>query len=300
MARPTLTWGAPDPRRVAQARHRHQRAQRFPLHAATPRKPPSQTWRTFLDNHFDSLASSTSSPCRQQPSACSSSSSSSFTTADAWSTSTSPSIWRRLDRPADHRSVPRGHAPGICDARTATASTRLLLSPGRGHGRRAGAYRAAKSLAESLCGTPCGSVRRECLNHVIVLGERICVGSSRATLAYYHGARTHLSLARTRPGEGRSTHRAWVRSWNCPKSAVCTIGYPRSCLTIVRTPRSSGHKGRTLSRTQLRRFLSSNERFLRPLRSPQRRSRRETTVLTRPDVSWRGQGPPGCWAGQSP
>ena len=41
-----------------------------------------------------------------------------------------------------------------------------------------------------------GSIRRECLDHVIVLGE----GSLRRTLVayfdYYHRSRTHLSLGR--------------------------------------------------------------------------------------------------------
>jgi transposase InsO family protein len=44
-----------------------------------------------------------------------------------------------------------------------------------------------------------GSIRRECLDHVIVFGE----GSLRRTLttylAYYHGWRTHLSLAKDAP-----------------------------------------------------------------------------------------------------
>jgi putative transposase len=44
-----------------------------------------------------------------------------------------------------------------------------------------------------------GSIRRECLDHVIVFGE----GSLHLTLstyfAYYHGWRTHLSLAKDAP-----------------------------------------------------------------------------------------------------
>ena len=44
-----------------------------------------------------------------------------------------------------------------------------------------------------------GSIRRECLDHVIVMNE---VGLSRILtryLAYYHRARTHLSLAKDSP-----------------------------------------------------------------------------------------------------
>ena len=44
-----------------------------------------------------------------------------------------------------------------------------------------------------------GSVRRECLNHVIVLGERHLRRLLSAYLFLYHGARTHLSLEKDAP-----------------------------------------------------------------------------------------------------
>ena len=44
-----------------------------------------------------------------------------------------------------------------------------------------------------------GSVRRECLNHVIVLGERHLRRLLSTYLLYYHGARTHLSLEQDAP-----------------------------------------------------------------------------------------------------
>jgi putative transposase len=51
-----------------------------------------------------------------------------------------------------------------------------------------------------------GSIRRECLDHVIVLGEAHLRGVLRAYLAYYHGSRTHLALdkdaADRRPNHG--------------------------------------------------------------------------------------------------
>ena len=44
-----------------------------------------------------------------------------------------------------------------------------------------------------------GSIRRDCLNHVVILGEphlrRVLAGYA----AYYHGSRTHLSLAKDAP-----------------------------------------------------------------------------------------------------
>ncbi len=44
-----------------------------------------------------------------------------------------------------------------------------------------------------------GSVRRECLNHVIVLGEDHLRRILRAYFRYYHESRTHLSLERNSP-----------------------------------------------------------------------------------------------------
>jgi putative transposase len=44
-----------------------------------------------------------------------------------------------------------------------------------------------------------GSVRRECLDHVIVLGERHLGGILKSYFAYYHGSRTHLSLSKDAP-----------------------------------------------------------------------------------------------------
>jgi hypothetical protein len=44
-----------------------------------------------------------------------------------------------------------------------------------------------------------GSLRRECLNHVIVLHERHLHRIVSAYRAYYHQARPHLSLERNAP-----------------------------------------------------------------------------------------------------
>jgi transposase InsO family protein len=47
-----------------------------------------------------------------------------------------------------------------------------------------------------------GSIRRECLNHVLVLGERHLRRILARYVAYYHRARTHLSLDKDAP-DGR-------------------------------------------------------------------------------------------------
>src|SRR5262245_56425279 len=44
-----------------------------------------------------------------------------------------------------------------------------------------------------------GSVRRECLEHVVVLSERHLRRILTAYLAYYHRTRTHLSLDKDAP-----------------------------------------------------------------------------------------------------
>jgi len=44
-----------------------------------------------------------------------------------------------------------------------------------------------------------GSIRRECLDHVIVLGERHLLRILATYFAYYHRSRTHLSLTKDAP-----------------------------------------------------------------------------------------------------
>ena len=51
------------------------------------------------------------------------------------------------------------------------------------------------SYAERLIGT----IRRECLDHVIVLSESHLRSILRSYFGYYHHTRTHLSLAKDAP-----------------------------------------------------------------------------------------------------
>ncbi len=39
-----------------------------------------------------------------------------------------------------------------------------------------------------------GTLRRECLDHVIVMNKRHLIGILRSYFRYYHGWRTHLAL----------------------------------------------------------------------------------------------------------
>ena len=44
-----------------------------------------------------------------------------------------------------------------------------------------------------------GSIRRECLDHLIVFNERSLVRHLQAYVDYYHRTRTHLALQKDRP-----------------------------------------------------------------------------------------------------
>jgi len=45
-----------------------------------------------------------------------------------------------------------------------------------------------------------GSIRRECLDHVIIFSEGHLLRILRDYFTYYHGSRTHLGLAKDCPG----------------------------------------------------------------------------------------------------
>jgi transposase InsO family protein len=57
-----------------------------------------------------------------------------------------------------------------------------------------------------------GSIRRECLDHVLVLSERHLHRILTRYFAYYHRARTHLALQKDAPDGGQSSGRRWARS----------------------------------------------------------------------------------------
>jgi transposase InsO family protein len=52
-----------------------------------------------------------------------------------------------------------------------------------------------KAYGERLIGT----IRRECLDHVIILSETALYRQVKSFVAYYHESRTHLSLDKNSP-----------------------------------------------------------------------------------------------------
>jgi len=55
------------------------------------------------------------------------------------------------------------------------------------------------AYANPYCERIIGSIRRECLDHVIVLSEAHLKRILTSYLRYYHGCRPHLSLDRNSP-----------------------------------------------------------------------------------------------------
>ncbi len=165
-----------------------------------PRKPRSQTWRSFLDNHVGTLASIdfftvptatfrvlyvlfVLSHDRRRvlhfnitefPSAR-------WTgqqIIEAFPEDTAPRYMIR-DRDGIYGEQFRRRVEGIGIEEVLTAPRSPWQNP----------------YAERLV----GSVRRECLAHVIVLGERHLHRILRSYFAYYHRSRTHLSLGKDAP-----------------------------------------------------------------------------------------------------
>ncbi len=165
-----------------------------------PRKPPSQTWRTFLDDHLGSLASIdfftvptatfrvlyvffVLSHVRRRvlhfnvtehPGAA-------WTAQqiiEAFPETTAPEYMVR-DRDGIYGDLFRRRVHGIGIEEVITAPHSPWQNP----------------YAERLV----GSIRRECLDRVIVLGERHLYRVLKSYFAYYHRSRTHLSLGKDAP-----------------------------------------------------------------------------------------------------
>ena len=174
---------------------------------AKPRKPPSQTWRAFLDNHVGNLASIDFFPVHSatfrvlfvllvlshdrrrivhfnvtaNPSAA-------WTAqqiAQAFPEDSAPKYMIR-DRDAIYGEIFRRRVRNMGIEQVVTAARSPWQNP--------------------YCERLIGSIRRECLDHVIVLGENHLRAILREYFAYYHRWRTHLSLAKDCP-EPRAVQR---------------------------------------------------------------------------------------------
>ena len=164
------------------------------------RRPPSQAWRPFLTNHVASLVSMdfftvptltgrvlfvlvllTHHRRRIVHLAVTEHPTAAWTAQqiiEAFPNDTAPR-WLLRDRDAIYGDVFRRRVAGMGITEVITSPSSPWQNP----------------YAERLI----GSIRRECLDHVIVLGERHLRRLLTAYLTYYHGARTHLALEKDAP-----------------------------------------------------------------------------------------------------
>ncbi len=163
-------------------------------------KPPSQTWRTFLDNHVGNLVS-----------------------VDFFTvfTVTFKVLFVFVVLAHDRRRVVHFNVTGSPTAKWAgqqiveafpwdTAPRYLLRDRDGTYGLeffdrvRSMGISEVKTAARSPWQNPfvermIGSVRRECLDHVIIFSESHVRRILRSYFHYYHASRTHLSLGKDAP-----------------------------------------------------------------------------------------------------
>ncbi len=175
---------------------------------------PSQTWRTFLTNHLRDLVALDFFTVPTLACVCSSSWSFSPTSVlhfnvtehptaawtaqqvvDAFPDDSAPSYLLR-DRDSIYGHAFRNRVKGMGISEVQTAPHSPWQNP----------------CAERLI----GSIRRECLDHVVVLGEQHLRRTLARYFAYYHRARTHLSLDKDAP-DGRPIETALGRVTSIPE-----------------------------------------------------------------------------------
>jgi transposase InsO family protein len=163
-------------------------------------KPPSQTWRTFLDNHLSQLAS-----------------------ADFFTVHTIgfQILFVFIVLTHDRRRVVHfnitAHPTAEWTAQQMlkafpfdTAPKYLLRDRDRIYGQEFRKQVTVMNIKQVLGAPRCpwqrayverliGSIRRECLDHVIILNEESLRRKLRSYLSYYHRSRLHLALERDSP-----------------------------------------------------------------------------------------------------
>ena len=174
---------------------------------ARPRRSPSQTWRTFLANHVRDLVSLgffTVPTARLRVL---------FVLVVLVHHRRSVVHFNVTEHPTAHWTAQQivGAFPDD------SAPAYLLRDPDSVYGHVFRQRVKGMGIGEVLTAPRCpwqnpfagrliGSIRRECLNHVLVLGERPLRRTLARYFAYYHRARTHLSLDKDAP-HGRRIER---------------------------------------------------------------------------------------------
>ena len=138
-----------------------------------PRKPPSQTWRTFLTNHLAQTAA-----------------------VDFFTVPTATFRILFVFVVLSHHRRRVLHF-GVTEHPTQEWTVQQMRDPDMGMEEVLSAPRSPwqNPYVERLL----GSIRRECVEHVIVWNRRSLHRILQSYFAYYHSARTHLSLANDAP-----------------------------------------------------------------------------------------------------
>ena len=200
MSRENVTWGAPRILSELRLLGYDVAESTVAKYMVRPKKPPSPTWRTFLENHVGQIAAID------------------FFTVP---TVTFRVLFCFLVMRHDRRRIvhfnvtssptARWTARQITQAFPFETAPRFLLRDRDGiYGHDFQQRVEAMGIEEVLiaprspwqnpyCERVIGSIRRECLDHVIVLGEEHLRRILAEYLRYYHGARAHLSLGRNSP-----------------------------------------------------------------------------------------------------
>ena len=200
MARENPTWGAP--RIHGELCMLGSEVSEATVSRYIPRrtKPPSQTWRTFLRNHTEDLVS-----------------------IDFFAVPTAKfrilSVFLVLEhhrRRITHFNVTEGPSAQwtgqqLVNAFPYDSAPKYLIRDrdtiyGAGFVRRVRAMGIEQVLTaprspwqNPYCERVIGTLRRECLDHVIILGEQHLRSILRRYLTYYHGSRTLLALDKDAP-----------------------------------------------------------------------------------------------------
>jgi transposase InsO family protein len=200
MVRENPLWGAPRIQSELALLGHHLAQSTVAKYMPRRRKPPSPNWRTFLANHVGTLASV---DFLVVPTAT-------FRLLYVF-------VVQRLDRRrVVHFNVTSSPNPSwvqqqIREAIPFDTAPKYLIRDRDGiYGTDFGAWLKGMGIEEVLTAPQSpwqnpyserlnGSIRRECLDHVIAFSERHLYRILREYFVYYHRARTHLSLDRNSP-----------------------------------------------------------------------------------------------------
>jgi transposase InsO family protein len=106
---------------------------------------------------------------------------------------------RRMDGPATHRSLRLGTPTEVHHPRSRLCLWRIFTRRLRAMGIRDRPTAPQSPWQNGHTERLIGSIRRECLDHVVVFGERHLRHALLSYMHYYNSARTHLSLNKDAP-----------------------------------------------------------------------------------------------------